>query len=72
MPDMCQIHLDRVTKTAPVGAGTPSRASDTPEAIPMHRSLTLTVLATILATLALYFVPLGLMAACINLGWVAA
>ncbi len=38
----------------------------------MHRSPTLTVLATILATLALYVVPLGIMAACINLGWVAA
>ncbi|GAC83534.1 hypothetical protein GP2_013_00110 [Gordonia paraffinivorans NBRC 108238] len=72
VPDMCQIHLDRVTKTAPVGAGTPSRASDTPEAIPMHRSPTLTVLATVLATLALYFVPLAALAACIELGWYAA
>ncbi len=38
----------------------------------MHRSPTLTVLATVLATLALYFVPLGIMATCIELGWYAA
>lgn len=35
----------------------------------MNRISILSVLATVLATLALYFVPLGIMAACINLGW---
>lgn len=35
----------------------------------MHRSTTLTVLATVLATLALYFVPLLALAIAIELGW---
>ncbi len=35
----------------------------------MNRSLTLTACVTVLVALAVYFVPLAVMAVCIDLGW---